>query len=94
MKTFREFILECYELEESSTGERSRGRATLGRGRGADMTSNERSIASIAKKARLRGTGKYSTKDLRTPSRLYTNTSIWRIKQRYSKTMKTRPNEL
>ena len=73
MKTFREFILECYELEESSTGERSRGRATLGRGRGADMTSNERSIASIAKKARLRGTGKYSTKDLRTPSRLYTN---------------------
>ena len=62
-----------FELEESSTGERSRGRATLGRGRGADMTSNERSIASIAKKAGIKGTGKYSTKDLRTPSRLYTN---------------------
>ena len=31
MKTFQEFILECYELEESSTGERTRGRATLGR---------------------------------------------------------------
>jgi hypothetical protein len=76
MKTFREFILECYELEEleeSSTGERSRGRATLARGRGADMTPRERGVASIAKKAGLRGTGKYSTKDLRTPSRLYTN---------------------
>ena len=73
MKTFREFILECYELEESSTGERSRGRLTLARGRGADMTPRERSVASIAKKAGLKGTGKYSTKDLRTPSRLYTN---------------------
>ena len=73
MKTFREFILECYELEESSTGERSRGRATLGRGRGADMKPKERGVASIAKKAGLRGTGKYSTKDLRTPSQLYTN---------------------
>lgn len=70
MKTFQEFILECYDLEESSSGERSgrrtRGRLTLARGRGADMTRQERSTASIAKKAGLKGTGKYSTKDLRT----------------------------
>ena len=60
------------ELEESSTGERSRGRATLARGRGADMTRQERTTASVAKKAGLRGTGKYSTKDLRKPARDYT----------------------
>ena len=73
MKTFQEFILECYELDESSTGERTKGRLTLARGRGADMKPKERGVASIAKKAGLRGTGKYSTKDLRTPPRLYTN---------------------
>ena len=70
MKTFREFIEYCYELEESSTGERSgrrtRGKVTLARGRGANMTPKERSTAAIAKKAGLKGTGKYSTKDLRT----------------------------
>lgn len=76
MKTFQEFILECYELEESSSGERSgrrtRGPLTLARGRGADMTSNERTTASVAKKAGLKGTGKYSTKDLRKKARDYT----------------------
>jgi len=76
MKTFKEFILECYELEESSTGERSgrrtRGKVTLARGRGADMTRQERTTASIAKKAGLKGTGKYSTKDLRAKSKDYT----------------------
>jgi len=45
------------ELEESSMGERSRGRATLTRGRGADMTRQERTTAAIAKKAGLKGTG-------------------------------------
>jgi hypothetical protein len=79
MKTFREFLEVIYELEESSTGERSgrrtRGNVTLARGRGADMTRQERSVASIAKKAGLKGTGKYSTKDLRTPSRLYTTSN-------------------
>ena len=60
------------ELEESSMGERSRGRATLARGRGADMTRDERTTASVAKKAGLKGTGKYSTKDLRTKARDYT----------------------
>jgi hypothetical protein len=61
-----------YELEESSTGEKTRGRATLARGRGADMTRQERTTAAIAKKAGFRGTGKYSTKDLRKPARDYT----------------------
>ena len=60
------------ELEESSTGEKTRGRATLARGRGADMTRDERTTASVAKRAGLKGTGKYSTKDLRKPARDYT----------------------
>ena len=71
MKTFKEFILECYELEESSTGERTRGRATLGRA-GNKMDRGERSVAAIAKKAGLKGTGKLSTKDLRTRAKDYT----------------------
>jgi hypothetical protein len=77
MKSFKEFIYECYKLEESSGGERSgrrtRGKLTLARGRGADMTARERITASISKKAGLKGTGKYSTKDLRAKSREYTN---------------------
>ena len=73
MKTFKEFILECYELEESSTGERRpRGFVTMARGRGADMDRRERTTAAIAKKAGLKGTGKYSTKDLRTKAKDYT----------------------
>lgn len=76
MKTFEEFMLECYELEESSSGERggkrTKGKVTLARGRGADMDRSERTTASIAKKAGLKGTGKYSTKDLRTKPRDYT----------------------
>ena len=76
MKTFQEFILECYELEESSGGERSgrrtRGKVTLARGRGGDMSRGERTTAAIAKKAGLKGTGKYSTKDLRSHSHDYT----------------------
>ena len=76
MKTFQEFIYECYELEESSTGERSgrrtRGKVTLARGRGADMKRQERTTAAIAKKAGLKGTGKYSTNDLRTRPYDYT----------------------
>jgi hypothetical protein len=65
-----------YELEESSSGERSgrrtRGKLTLARGRGADMERQERTTASISKKAGLKGTGKYSTKDLRTKAKDYT----------------------
>lgn len=76
MKTFQEFVLECYELEESSGGERSgkrtRGKVTLARGRGADMDRSERTTASVAKKAGLKGTGKYSTKDLRAKAKDYT----------------------
>ena len=76
MKTFQEFLEECYELEESSGGERSgrrtRGKLTLARGRGADMSKSERTTAAISKKAGLKGTGKYSTKDLRKKSRDYT----------------------
>ena len=64
------------ELDESSSGERSgrrtRGKVTLARGRGADMTRQERTTAAIAKKAGLKGTGKYSTKDLRTKAKDYT----------------------
>ena len=59
------------ELEESSTGERSRGRATLGRA-GNKMDRRERTVAAIAKKAGIKGTGKLSTKDLRAGSKDYT----------------------
>jgi hypothetical protein len=65
-----------YELEESSTGEssgkRTRGKVTLARGRGADMDRKERTTAAISKKAGLKGTGKYSTKDLRSKAKDYT----------------------
>jgi hypothetical protein len=71
-KTYNRCVKEEYELEESSMGERTRGRATLARGRGADMTRQERTTASIAKKAGLKGTGKYSTKDLKTKAKDYT----------------------
>jgi hypothetical protein len=77
MKTFKEFLYEIYVLEESSSGERSgkrtRGQVTMARGRGSDMTRQERSAASISKKSGIRGTGKYSTKDLRDKSKEYTN---------------------
>ena len=74
-KTYNNCVKEDIELEESSTGEKTRGRATLARGRGADMTRQERTTAAIAKKAGFRGTGKYSTKDLRTPTGDYTNSN-------------------
>jgi flagellum-specific peptidoglycan hydrolase FlgJ len=76
-KTYNRCVKEeIEELEESSTGERSgrrtRGKLTLARGRGADMSKSERTTAAISKKAGLKGTGKYSTKDLRKKSRDYT----------------------
>lgn len=76
-KTYNRCVKEdIEELEESSSGERSgrrtRGKVTLARGRGADMTRQERTTASVAKKAGLKGTGKYSTKDLRTKAKDYT----------------------
>jgi len=70
-KTYNRCVKEEVELEESSTGERSRGRATLGRA-GNKMTRQERTTASVAKKAGLKGTGKFSTQDLRKPARDYT----------------------
>ena len=60
-----------FELEESSTGERTRGRATLGRA-GNKMDRRERTVAAIAKKAGIKGTGKLSTKDLRAGAKDYT----------------------
>ena len=74
-KTYNRCVkAEEVELEESSTGERSgrrtRGKLTLARGRGADMDRKERTTAAIAKKAGLKGTGKYSTKDLRTKAKI------------------------
>ena len=72
-KTYNNCVKEEFEeLEESSGGEKTRGRATLARGRGADMTRQERTTAAVAKKAGLKGTGKYSTKDLRTKPKDYT----------------------
>ena len=76
-KTYNRCVKEdIEELEESSMGERSgrrtRGKVTLARGRGADMDRSERTTAAISKKAGLRGTGKYSTKDLRTKAKDYT----------------------
>jgi len=71
IRTFKEFL----ELCESSGGERmSRGSTGNRTGRALNqMTRKERSVAAIARKAELKGTGKLSTKDLRKPSRLYTN---------------------
>ena len=72
-KTYNRCVKEeIEELEEGSSGERTKGRLNLARGRGADMDKQERTIASVAKKAGLKGTGKYSTKDLRKPARDYT----------------------
>jgi hypothetical protein len=75
-KTYNNCVKEEIELKESSTGERSgrrtRGNVTLARGRGANMERQERTTASISKKAGLKGTGKYSTKDLRAKSKDYT----------------------
>lgn len=65
-----------YELEESSTGERlgRRQRESLTGGRAFNkMTRKERITASIAKRAGIRGTGRLSTKDLRTKSSNYNN---------------------
>ena len=75
-KTYNRCVKEdIEELEESSTGERTgrrtRGKVTLGRA-GNKMDRGERSVAAIAKKAGLKGTGKYSTKDLRTRAKDYT----------------------
>lgn len=91
-KTFQDFMLECYELEESSTGERSgrrtRGNLTLARGRGADMHRSERTTAAIAKKAGMKGTGKFSTKDLKSKGRDYTtyDSEDWRVEDDYGST--------
>ena len=68
-------VVEKYNLEESSSGERApRGSTGNRTGRAlTQMTKKERTAAAIARKAGLKGTGKLSTKDLRTPIRDYTN---------------------
>jgi hypothetical protein len=83
MKTFSEFILDCYEYEEEdlSEGRRSeRSRRVSGPLINTPMTRMLNSpggrrystIAAISKKAGLRGTGKLSTHDLRTKAKDYT----------------------
>lgn len=83
-KTFQDFMLECYELEESSTDERmGRGKSKLtqfgnlkikGNVRNPQNTRSrrERSIAAISKKAGLKGTGKLSHHDIKSLPRNYT----------------------
>ena len=84
MKTFNEFILDCYEYEEEDLSE-SRQRRVSGPLINTPMTRmvdgpnvnkregrRHRTIAAIAKKAELRGTGKLSTHDLRSKSTDYT----------------------
>ena len=69
-RTFKEFL----ELCESSSGERMpRGSTGSRTGRALNqMKRDEKSTAAIARKAGLKGTGKLSTKDLRTSARDYT----------------------
>ena len=70
MKTFKEFL----ELCESSSGERM-PRGSTGRRTGRalnQMKRDEKSTAAIARKAGIKGTGKLSTKDLKTKARDYT----------------------
>lgn len=83
-KTFQDFMLECYELEESSTDERmGRGKSKLtqfgnlkikGNVRSPQNTTTRRrrSIAAISKKAGLKGTGKLSHHDIKSLPRDYT----------------------
>ena len=68
-RTFKEFL----ELCESSSGERMPSGSTGSRtGRALNkMLKIDKSTASIARKAGLKGTGKLSTKDLRTSARDY-----------------------
>ena len=76
MKTFKEFLELC-ELIESSSGERM-PRGSTGRRTGRalnQMKRDEKSTAAIARKAGIKGTGKLSTKDLKTKARDYTTYS-------------------
>ena len=73
-RTFKEFLELC-ELIESSSGERM-PRGSTGRRTGRalnQMKRDEKSTAAIARKAGIKGTGKLSTKDLKTKARDYTN---------------------
>ena len=73
-KTYNNCVKEEFELEESSGDERM-PRGSTGRRTGRalnQMKRDEKSTAAIATKAGLKGTGKLSTKDLRTPARDYT----------------------
>lgn len=74
MKSFKNFILECSLIDErfsSNYGTPSRSAILSGPAR--RMTRQERSAASIARRAGLRGTGYLSTKDLRSRIKDYTN---------------------
>ena len=72
-RTFKEFLELC-ELIESSSGERMpRGSTGSRTGRALNqMKRDEKSTAAIARKAGIKGTGKLSTKDLKTKARDYT----------------------
>ena len=83
-KTFQDFMLECYELEESSTGEKmGRGKSKLtqfgnlkikgqAKSQRNTITRRKRSIAAIAKKAGMKGTGKLSHHDIKSSPKDYT----------------------
>ena len=73
-KTYNNCVKEEFELEESSSGERMpRGSTGSRTGRALNqMKRDEKSTAAIARKAGLKGTGKLSTKDLKTKARDYT----------------------
>lgn len=75
-KTYNNCVKEeCeIELEESSSGERMpRGSTGSRTGRALNqMKRDEKSTAAIARKAGIKGTGKLSTKDLKTKARDYT----------------------
>jgi hypothetical protein len=63
MKTFQEFILECYELEESSLGERSSGRRLSSRGPSSDKWERGKQRKVSSSNAALKKAGfKRSTK--------------------------------
>lgn len=74
-KTYNNCVKEEFELEESSSGERMpRGSTGSRTGRALNqMKRDEKSTAAIARKAGIKGTGKLSTKDLKTKARDYTN---------------------
>jgi hypothetical protein len=73
MKTFGEFIIDCYTYNEDLLEGRQRRklRGMLINTPMTRMNRRERSAAAIAKKAGIRGTGKLSTHDFKHPTSYY-----------------------